>query len=249
LISSGCSAKILAVHNLEFRETPLFSSGVDIEPSMTMILFSLMMFSIEFFIIKHLLFLRLFHKILFLDIELPGDNGVYAGKYIRETLHNDRMNIVFISHKTSYAMELFQIHPYDFLIKPIDDNVLYDTMTKILQLEDVQKKEFRYTYNKTGYSIPYGEIMLFSSRNKTITICKTDGESVSYYGKLSDIVSNLPFQFVCISKSYIVNIKCIKSWKSDAVLLKNGMEISIAQSKRASFKQAIFNYGRSKDVI
>ena len=85
-------------------------------------------------------------QILFLDIELPGDNGVYAGKYIRETLHNDRMNIVFISHKTSYAMELFQIHPYDFLIKPIDDNVLYDTMTKILQLEDVQKKEFRYTY-------------------------------------------------------------------------------------------------------
>ena len=159
------------------------------------------------------------------------------------------MNIVFISHKTSYAMELFQIHPYDFLIKPIDDNVLYDTMTKILQLEDVQKKEFRYTYNKTGYSIPYGEIMLFSSRNKTITICKTDGESVSYYGKLSDIVSNLPFQFVCISKSYIVNIKCIKSWKSDAVLLKNGMEISIAQSKRASFKQAVFNYGRSKEVI
>ncbi len=47
-------------------------------------------------------------QILFLDIELPGDNGVYAGKYIRETLHNDRMNIVFISHKTSYAMELFQ---------------------------------------------------------------------------------------------------------------------------------------------
>ncbi len=188
-------------------------------------------------------------QILFLDIPLPGDNGVCAGKYIRETLHNDRMNIVFISHKTSYAMELFQIHPYDFLIKPIDDNVLYDTMTKILQLEDVQKKEFRYTYNKTGYSIPYGEIMLFSSRNKTITISKTNGESVFYYGKLSDIVSNLPFQFVCISKSYIVNIKCIKSWKSDAVLLKNGMEISIAQSKRASFKQAVFNYGRSKDVI
>ena len=43
--------------------------------------------------------------------------------------------------------------------------------------------------------------------------------------------------------------KCIKSWKSDAVLLKNGMEISIAQSKRASFKQAVFNYGRSKEVI
>ena len=93
------------------------------------------------------------------------------------------------------------------------------------------------------------KLCCFPAEIKLLLYVKTDGESVSYYGKLSDIVSNLPFQFVCISKSYIVNIKCIKSWKSDAVLLKNGMEISIAQSKRASFKQAVFNYGRSKEVI
>ena len=47
-----------------------------------------------------------------------------------------------------------KIHPYDFLIKPMEDNVLYDTMTKILQLEDVQKKEFRYTYNDVGVKSP-----------------------------------------------------------------------------------------------
>ena len=70
--------------------------------------------------------------LLFLDIELPDNDGVYVGKYIRETLNNDRMNIVFISHKTSYAMELFQVHPYDFLIKPIDTNILYNTLNKIL---------------------------------------------------------------------------------------------------------------------
>ena len=187
--------------------------------------------------------------LLFLDIELPDNDGVYVGKYIRETLNNDRMNIVFISHKTSYAMELFQVHPYDFLIKPIDTNILYNTLNKILRLEDVQNKEFRYTFNKVGYSIPYGEIMCFSSRNKTITISKIDGENRSYYGKLSDIVSTLPFQFVCISKSYIVNIKYIKSWKSDLVILENDMEISIAQSKRADFKKAIYNYGRSNGKL
>lgn len=185
-------------------------------------------------------------EILFLDIELPENNGVYVGKYIRETLGNDRMNIVFISHKTSYALELFQIHPYDFLIKPVEVKLLYDTLTKILQLEDVQKKEFRYTFNKTGYAIPYGEILYFSSRNKTITIHKINGESTFYYGKLGDIVPELPFQFVCVSKSYIVNIKYIKSWKSDLVILENDVEISIAQSKRADFKKAIYNYGRGR---
>lgn len=183
-------------------------------------------------------------EILFLDIELPDHNGVYVGKYIRETLRNEKMHIIFISHKTNYALELFQIHPYDFFVKPVDAGLLHDTLTKILRLEDVQKKEFRYMFNKTGYSVPYGEIMYFSSRNKTITINRIDGGSSFYYGKLSDILPELPFQFVCVSKSYIVNIQCIKSWKSDRVILENDMEISIAQSKRAAFKKAIYNYGR-----
>ena len=52
--------------------------------------------------------------ILFLDIELPNNNGVYVGKFIRNTLQNDLMNIVYISHKTSYALELFQIHQVNF---------------------------------------------------------------------------------------------------------------------------------------
>ena len=182
-------------------------------------------------------------EILFLDIELPGDNGVYVGKYIRETLENDRMNIVFISHKTSYALELFQIHPYDFFVKPIDVKVLHSTLEKILHLEEVQKKKFKYTVNKENRSVPYGEIMYFSSMNKTVTINKVDGETESYYGKLSDIIPELPFQFVVVSKSFIVNIKYIKTWKSDLLVLENNKEISIAQSRRADFKKAILNYG------
>ena len=188
-------------------------------------------------------------EILFLDIELPDNNGVYAGKFIRETLQNNRMNIVFISHKTSYAMELFQIHPYDFFVKPIDIKLLYTTLKKILSLEEVQNKVFRYTYNKTGYAIPYGEIMFFSSRNKTITINKVDGSGVTYYGKLIDIASDLPFTFVCVSKSYIVNIKYIKSWKSNLLILENDIQINIAQSRRADFKKAIYNYARGEAGI
>lgn len=112
-------------------------------------------------------------QLLFLDIELPEKNGVYVGRFIRDTLKNDRMNIIFISHKTSYAMELFQIHPYDFFVKPIDKEILYSTLIKIMHLREIQKKEFRYTYKKIEHAVPYGEILYFSSRNKKITINKT----------------------------------------------------------------------------
>lgn len=180
--------------------------------------------------------------LLFLDIEFPTDNGISVGKYIREVLGDDTMNIVFISHKTNYAMELFQIHPYDFLVKPIQKNLVHTTIIKILKLEEVQNKEFRYTYNKVDYCIPYGEILFFSSCNRQVRIHKRNGEELCYYGKLSDIARKLPFQFACISKSYIVNMKHIISWKYDAVTLEDTTTLRIAQSQRGEFKSLIYNY-------
>ena len=56
--------------------------------------------------------------ILFLDIQFPGEgiNGVEVGKYIRETLNNPHMFLVYISSREEYAMELFQNQPFDFLV-------------------------------------------------------------------------------------------------------------------------------------
>ena len=47
--------------------------------------------------------------ILFLDIELPEKNGVDVGYYIRESMMNVGMHIIYISSKTSYALDLFDI--------------------------------------------------------------------------------------------------------------------------------------------
>ena len=181
-------------------------------------------------------------NILFLDIELPFENGVSVGKYIRDELEDYAMSIVFISHKTNYAMELFQVHPYDFLVKPIQKESLFSTISKILNLEEIQNKEFRYSYNKVENSIPYGEILYFSSRNKLVIIHKCNGEEDSYYGKLVDIVGKLPFQFACISKSYIINMKYVVSWRSDSVTIGDSLRLRTAQSQRGEFKKTIHNY-------
>lgn len=180
--------------------------------------------------------------ILFLDIEFPTDNGISVGKYIRDVLDDERMNIVYISHKTNYAMELFQIHPYDFLVKPIQEKLVHSIIAKILKLDEVQSKEFRYSYNKVDYNIPYGDILYFTSNNRKVSICKRDGDEVFFYGKLADIAEILPFQFARISKSYIVNMKYISSWGYDHVILEKKIRLRISQSQRSEFKNVIYNY-------
>ena len=51
---------------------------------------------------------------LFLDIELVSTDGIKVGKYIRDELENLETAIVYISSKSSYAMNLFRVQPIDF---------------------------------------------------------------------------------------------------------------------------------------
>ena len=54
--------------------------------------------------------------LIFLDIELCMMNGVEVGKYIRNKLGNENVQIVYISAKRQYAMELFETRPMNFLV-------------------------------------------------------------------------------------------------------------------------------------
>ena len=89
--------------------------------------------------------------ILFLDIELQDSNGIELGKYIRNYMKNMSMNIVYISSMTEYAMELFKIHPYDFVVKPFDKNEIENLIDEMCGYYEQDNKHFKYcVYGKTN---------------------------------------------------------------------------------------------------
>ena len=58
-------------------------------------------------------------ELIFLDIEFETMNGVEIGRQIRNFSLQDITQIVYVSSKESYAMQLFKVRPMDFLIKPV----------------------------------------------------------------------------------------------------------------------------------
>ena len=180
--------------------------------------------------------------LLFLDIELPDVSGVEIGKHIREKLSYSALHLVFISSKSSYAMELFQIHPYDFLIKPVSEPVLF----KLLKgLQSMTRADSRYlTFpSKDGLKrVAVGDICYAMSSNKKVCLYLGNGEVVSFTGKLASVFQSLPPTFVSASKSFIVNMRYIDSCAYDHVILRNGVRISISQSHRVSFRKSFHKF-------
>jgi two-component SAPR family response regulator len=70
--------------------------------------------------------------ILFLDIELDDITGIDVGNRLRSDLKNEIMQIVFISANDEYALQLFNIRPMNFLVKPIT----YDKVSFIMDEYD-----------------------------------------------------------------------------------------------------------------
>lgn len=67
--------------------------------------------------------------IAFLDIHMPGINGLHLAKKIRAALPD--INIVFITAYDYYAVKAFELHAQDYILKPFDLVRIKKTMDRI----------------------------------------------------------------------------------------------------------------------
>ncbi len=82
------------------------------------------------------------YNLLFLDIELIKMNGVEVGNFIRDTLKDENTQIVYVSSKQEYALELFESRPFNFLIKPLKYDELKRVIDKYLLLNECGHRSF-----------------------------------------------------------------------------------------------------------
>ncbi|CAM2011227.1 LytR/AlgR family response regulator transcription factor [Acanthopleuribacter pedis] len=64
---------------------------------------------------------------VFLDIEMPGGNGLDLAKAVADRAH---LKVVFITAYANYAHQAFRVDAVDYLLKPIRDDQFADMMAK-----------------------------------------------------------------------------------------------------------------------
>ncbi|MHB8170615.1 MAG: LytR/AlgR family response regulator transcription factor [Thermincolia bacterium] len=97
------------------------------------------------------------YSILFLDIEMPGMNGLELGKHIKE-LHNPPY-VVFVSAYDEYAVKAFEVDAVDYILKPINEKRLGQAINKIAKAVQ-QKASVMGTNNGVGEAEPGGEAVI-----------------------------------------------------------------------------------------
>lgn len=184
------------------------------------------------------------YDFLFLDIHLTDLNGVGIGRYIREKQKNYKTLLIYISSDQSYAMELFQVQPYDFLIKPLT----YEKVNKVMRrgIGQLHGSDYFLSYQKrkTVYKVRCENILYLYSDRKKIVAAFTDGRKDEFYGKLKDFVIQLPDYFTVIGQSYVINRNYVKKYSYEEVTMVNQETLSISRARRKEVRQIILEQKR-----
>lgn len=108
--------------------------------------------------------------LLFLDIALPDINGADIGKTLRENINNETIQIIFISAKERYAMRLFKARQFDFLIKPLNTDMIINAFESYRRVYGRNQNYFEYKVGKSTEKIIASEIMYFVCEQRKICI-------------------------------------------------------------------------------
>lgn len=130
--------------------------------------------------------------ILFLDISMPGLDGIETGRRLRE---KDReLKIIYITAHEHYALEAFQVRAFQYIVKPIDQDNLYEILDRAL--EQINTDSSRAVLTIKYVSIFVADVTYIESGKHQIIIHTRDGEYVvnAHLKDYEVLLENLHFE-------------------------------------------------------
>lgn len=175
-----------------------------------------------------------------LDIELPCINGVEVGRKLRSELGQEYAQLLYISGKERYAMQLFDLRPLNFLTKPFSEEKVVGCVKLAVSLTERAASFFEFKYKKQLFRVPYREIRYYESRNKHVVI-HTVHNDLMMLGQLGDIKQSrqLPESFMQVHQSFLVNYEYVQKFGYQQMLLDNGAVIPISLPYRKKVQEQV----------
>lgn len=184
--------------------------------------------------------------IIYLDIEMQGLNGIETAKIIRNK--DDIVILIYVTSYESYAKDLFSMKPFEFMLKPVNENTFIKIFENAVCELLKYKSYFDFKFNKSWYKVPVQSIIYFESKKRLVYLYTTQG-TYKFYGKLNDIEKYFEKSkaiFWRIHQSYLVNYQFILKISYECILLMDGTELSISVERRKEISSRYFEQLRKK---
>ena len=178
--------------------------------------------------------------ILFLDIEMPGMNGIYVGNELKRA--NNNIIIFIVTSYSEYLDEAMRFHVFRYLSKPLDKQRFFRNMKDAVDLYNTITIKIPVETKQGMHTLPVSSVIAIEAQGRKITVHTTlcDFESIhnmQYWLEL--LPKNRFFQ---THRSFIINLEHVTDFDRNLVHMSDNQSAYLTKRKYSSFKQAYLLY-------
>lgn len=184
--------------------------------------------------------------IIFLDIQMPGRNGMEIARQLRKK--DENIVIIFVTAIEEYVYQAFDVGALHYIVKPINDKKFNEVLKRAIENCSRQKRKEcgnnHLMINNGGVhtKVMLDDIVYAEVFNRKVVIHKLDDE-LEYYGKMSDLEAVAGESFFRTHRGYLVNFKYVVKYNATTIYLEKGT-VLMAKKNYPEFVKKYMKYNR-----
>jgi len=181
-----------------------------------------------------------------LDIVMPMVSGLELGKEIRRL--DREAQIIYATAEPQFALQAYAASPINYLIKPIEKQMLFDTLNLAISKADIAEEQTIAV--KTADSlrvIKLTDIACCEYRSHVVIFSLTDGEDVlsrTFRESFSDYCAPVlkDRRFLQCHTAFVVNMRRVERFSKDSFMVCGGKTVPIAAKQYPAVRDAYMDY-------
>lgn len=178
--------------------------------------------------------------IVFLDIYMPGENGVEIAGELQKV--SPETGIVFVTTSQEHAVDAFSLHALHYLVKPVTRSGIVEAFRRLTQLRQRQRPMAAFPTGRGSSTVYLDEIYYLQSMDHAVDIYLTGNRQLRVWATLTELEQKLNDNYLKLNRSTIVNMEQIEQMGADSCILRDGTRLEFTRRDRNTIRAAYDNF-------
>lgn len=182
-------------------------------------------------------------ELLFLDIHMGDGDGFD----LLEIIEQENIAVVFTTASKDFAIQAFQFSAVDYLLKPIDPELLKQSISKVKAFLNKSEDERSIDYISISTHdeirrINVNDILRLEAMGNYTQFFLDDGSKILVTKTLKDYDEALGADFIRVHQSHLVNLKHIKAYiktEGGYIEMKDESHVPVSVRKKPMVMQLL----------
>lgn len=157
--------------------------------------------------------------LIFLDINMPKLSGLDFYKSLQNP-----PDVIFTTAYSQYALEGFEVNAIDYLLKPFSFERFLKAVNKVVEkrsdLNSIQEEHLIIKANKVIHKVAIQDILFIEAFGDYVKVHLGE-KMIITNSTFTNILKQLPQQFVRCHKSFAINLKKMNSLAGNVISIEN----------------------------